>query len=115
DIGCGRGQAMMLLASRYPNSMFVGYDLSEEAICFAERETERRSLSNLNFLVKDLSHFHKEAIPQQFDLVTSFDSIHDQARPLNVLSGIARTLRNDGVYFMQDIHGSSDLYGNLDH
>jgi SAM-dependent methyltransferase len=33
DLGCGRGKALNLMARRFHNSRFVGYDLSEEAIC----------------------------------------------------------------------------------
>ncbi len=48
-------------------------------------------------------------------LVTTFDAVHDQARPGSVLQGIARTLKPDGVYLIQDFHGSSHLHNNLDH
>ncbi len=52
---------------------------------------------------------------EAFDLVTAFDAIHDQARPLNVLKGICRTLRSDGVYLMKDIRGSSHVRSNIGH
>jgi hypothetical protein len=39
--------------------------------------------------------------------VTAFDAIHDQARPDVVLRAVARALRPDGVFLMQDIRGSS--------
>ena len=42
-------------------------------------------------------------------------SIHDQAKPLNVLKGIHRTLKADGVYLMQDIRGSSHVYNDIGH
>lgn len=38
DLGCGRGKALNLMARVFPNSRFVGYDLSEEAIEFARSE-----------------------------------------------------------------------------
>lgn len=46
---------------------------------------------------------------EHFDFITSFDSIHDQGKPLNVLKGIHRALKKDGVYLMQDINGTSHL------
>lgn len=46
---------------------------------------------------------------------TTFDAIHDQSQPMNVLRGIHRSLKPDGVYLMQDIKGSSDVSNNLDH
>jgi hypothetical protein len=48
-------------------------------------------------------------------LIATFDAIHDQAKPLNVLRGIHRALRSNGIYLMQDIKGSSDIHKNLDH
>jgi ubiquinone/menaquinone biosynthesis C-methylase UbiE len=35
DVGCGSGRALNLLAHTFPNSSFVGYDFSEEAIARA--------------------------------------------------------------------------------
>ena len=44
-------------------------------------------------MVTDLSNFDEKAEDEAFDLVTTFDAIHDQAKPLNVLKGIHRTLK----------------------
>ena len=47
DVGCGRGRALNLLATWFPNSRFVGIDLSEEAIKFARLEAEQRGKSSM--------------------------------------------------------------------
>ncbi len=65
--------------------------------------------------MKDLTDFDQTAEPEAFDLVTTFDAIHDQAKPLAVLKGIRRSLRPGGVYLMQDIHGSSFVRKNMEH
>ena len=52
---------------------------------------------------------------RRYDLITTFDAVHDQARPAAVLEGIARALKDDGVYLMQDIAGSSHVHNNIDH
>ncbi len=52
---------------------------------------------------------------EDYDLVTAFDAIHDQAQPASVLAGIAKALRPDGVFLMVDIRASSRLEDNLDH
>jgi len=114
DIGCGRGKALIGMASKYPKSKFTGYDFSEEAISFANNEAKELGLDNINFIVKDMTNFDTEA-NEQFDFITTFDAIHDQAKPANVLKGIYKSLRNDGVYLMQDIAGSSEVHNNLDH
>jgi SAM-dependent methyltransferase len=115
DVGCGRGKAINLMTRTFPNSRFVGYDLSEEAITFARREAVVQRSRNVDFVTRDLSDFDKTAEPSAFDFVTSFDAVHDQARPLAVLRGIRRTLAPDGVYLAQDIKGSSHHHGDLDH
>ncbi len=115
DLGCGSGRALNLMAARFPNSTFVGYDLSEEAIATARREAEAGELTNVEFLVRDLSDFDHSAEPEAFDLVTTFDAVHDQGRPRALLKGIHRTLKQDGVYLMQDIQSSSELHNNLSH
>ena len=115
DAGCGRGRIALRLAELYPNSRFVGMDLSEEAILAARDEAAHKELRNVAFEVVDLSNFHLFAEPQSFDLITTFDAIHDQAQPLNVLKGIHRALKDDGVYLMQDISGSSHVHKDVDH
>ncbi|SDL82953.1 Methyltransferase domain-containing protein [Franzmannia pantelleriensis] len=115
DLGCGRGLALMKLAKHFPKSRFTGYDLSAEAIGWATEQAARRGLTNLRFEERDLSDFDRSAPAQCYDLVTTFDAIHDQAHPLNLLKGIRRTLREDGVYLAQDIHASSHHHGDRDH
>ncbi|MCK6478724.1 MAG: methyltransferase domain-containing protein [Planctomycetes bacterium] len=115
DLGCGRGRALLHLAARYPRSEFLGIDLSEEAVVWARARAAEAGLGNVRFEARDLSRFHEEAEPAAFGLVTTFDAVHDQAKPGNLLRGIRRTLRPDGHYLMQDIHGSSTVEGNMDH
>ena len=112
DIGCGRGRALQTLAGLFPHSRFVGYDLSNEAIAWANTESERLGLTNLKFQVQDAAQITEKG---QYDLILSFDAIHDQAQPQVVLQNIYRALRSDGLYLMQDIRASSHLENNLDH
>ena len=65
--------------------------------------------------MRDLSTFDVEAEPASFEFATTFDAVHDQARPLALTRGIRRLPTPDGVYLMQDIHGSSHVERNLDH
>ena len=115
DAGCGRGRILTRLAELYPRSHFVGVDLSREATGYARDKAEERGLKNVEFMAVDLSNFHTTAEPDAFDFVTTFDAIHDQAKPLNVLEGIHRTLKSDGVYLMQDISGTSHVHKDIEH
>jgi SAM-dependent methyltransferase len=115
DLGCGRGRALLMLAERFPNSRFLGYDLSTEAVSYASEQAAERGLGNARFETRDLSTFDVDAEPDSFELVATFDAVHDQARPLAMLRGIRRSLKAGGVYLMQDIQGSSYVHENMDH
>ena len=110
DVGSGSGRALNLMARTFPNSRFTGYDISEEAI--ARAEAEAQGLTNVRFEIKDAATLDEK---ERYDLITTFDAIHDQAKPAAVLEGIARALKPDGVYLMQDIAGSSHVHNNMEH
>jgi ubiquinone/menaquinone biosynthesis C-methylase UbiE len=112
DVGCGSGKAINLMAKSFPSSQFVGYDFSKEGIENAEREKESLGIANASFEQQDAANFDHE---DHFDLITAFDAIHDQANPEKVLENIRRSLKNGGVFLMQDIAGSSKLENNLEH
>jgi 2-polyprenyl-3-methyl-5-hydroxy-6-metoxy-1,4-benzoquinol methylase len=112
DVGCGSGRALNLMARTFPNSRFTGYDISEEGIARARDEAQEHGTTNARFEVKDVAKLDEEAA---YDLITTFDAVHDQADPAAVLKGIANALKDDGIYLMQDIAGSSHHHNNLDH
>ena len=62
--------------------------------------------------MRDASELEHE---ERFHLITAFDAIHDQARPDAVLAAIARALRPDGVFLMQDIAGTSRVEEDVKH
>jgi 2-polyprenyl-3-methyl-5-hydroxy-6-metoxy-1,4-benzoquinol methylase len=115
DVGCGRGRVLNRLAELFPRSRFVGMDLSADAITFARDEARQKGLGNSEFIAVDLSNFDESAEPESFDFITTLDAIHDQAKPLNVLAGIHRALKPEGVYLMQDISGTSHMDRDIEH
>lgn len=115
DVGCGRGRILNRLAALFPKSCFVGLDLSADAVDFARREAAAAGNSNVVFAVADLSDFDTAAPPALYDVITTFDAVHDQAKPLNVLKGIHRALKPDGTYLMQDISGTGHVRTDAEH
>lgn len=115
DLGCGRGNAINLMAKTFPKSNFLGYDLSEEAIEYAKAQAKKQALTNVSLVVRDLTDYNITAQQNKFDFVTTFDAVHDQARPDNLLRGIYKSLKDNGVYLMQDISASSEQHKNVDH
>lgn len=111
DVGCGSGYALIHMAKTYPNSRFTGYDLLPEAIERGRALAGESGLTNITFEPLDVSRLEDR---ERFDLITTFDAVHDQADPARVLSNIYTALKDDGVYFMQDIKGSSHVEKNMD-
>lgn len=112
DVGCGAGHAINLMARAFPNSRFVGFDFSEEAIEFGRREAAEWGLKNAAFEEKDAAAL---GISAKFDLITTFDSVHDQARPVEMLNSIYAALKPGGTYLCVDIAASSKLEENMEH
>jgi len=110
DAGCGVGEALIALASRYPASRFTGYDLCEDAIGRARDAVARQGLSNITFRMRDLTGFDEQS---RYDFITSFDAIHDQKDPQGLINGIYGALKSGGIYLVQDIGGSAHLENNL--
>ncbi|ASQ45792.1 class I SAM-dependent methyltransferase [Legionella clemsonensis] len=110
DIGCGYGNALTLMAKNFPNSQFTGYDLCKETIEHAQKIANENALTNIQFIQKDLSDWHEK---ENYDLITAFDVIHDQAKPAKVLKGVFNALKPDGVFLMQDIKSSSRVEKNI--
>src|SRR5215469_3345714 len=112
DVGCGSGHAVNLMAEAFPRSRFAGFDFSDPGLAAATAEAERKGLTNVRFDKRDAARLGETA---RFDFITTFDAVHDQARPDLMLAGIAAALRPGGVYLCVDISASSKLEENLDH
>lgn len=110
DAGCGSGHAVNLMARAYPSSRFTGYDFSTEGIATARSEAAAWGLANVRFEVADLATIRDR---RQYDLVTAFDAVHDQAHPALVLANVRSALRPGGVFLMVDIKASSNLEDNV--
>jgi ubiquinone/menaquinone biosynthesis C-methylase UbiE len=115
DVGCGRGKIITRLAELFPKSTFRGLDFSQAAIAYAHHEAAAKGLHNVEFVAADAARLGQRFVAGTFDLIATFDAVHDQARPLDVLRGIHRTLKPGGVYLMQEIKGASALERNLEH
>ncbi|HLZ69747.1 MAG TPA: class I SAM-dependent methyltransferase [Dehalococcoidia bacterium] len=110
DVGCGTGHAVNLMGRAFPVSSFTGFDIAADALALGEAEAREFGLPNVRFVRRDVAE-----LPAQppFDLITSFDAIHDQARPAAVLRGIRSALAPGGAYLMVEPRAGSNLEENL--
>ena len=111
DIGCGGGRAINLMGRAFPRSNFTGCDISHEGISSAKEEAKNMGLTNVHFEIKDALLVEDLG---KFDLITAFDTIHDQAQPTKVLKAIYESLNSGGFFLMQDIAASSKVEKNID-
>ncbi len=108
EVGCGTGTAATLVAQAFPNSTVHGFDVSEESIEQARRRGD--GVSNLEFHLRSVDDIPDDP---SFDLVTTFDVVHDLVDPLAGLRRIRQALAPDGIHLMMEPHASSDVGGNL--
>jgi 2-polyprenyl-3-methyl-5-hydroxy-6-metoxy-1,4-benzoquinol methylase len=101
DVGCGRGAAVLRLATMYPRSRFIGYDLHAGDIAFAAQAARTAGVAErVRFEVHDAA----TGIPGTFDVITTFDVIHDAVDPAGILGAIHTALAPDGRYVCVDIN-----------
>ncbi len=108
DVGCGSGNAAILMAGAFPKSHIEGFDVS--ALSIETARSRAAGLTNVEFHQKGV-----EAMPTEppFDLITTFDVIHDLADPLAGMRRIRAALAEDGAYLMMEPNASSNLEENL--
>jgi ubiquinone/menaquinone biosynthesis C-methylase UbiE len=110
DIGCGSGHAINVMAQAFPASRFTGIDFSDEGLGVGAAEAKRLGMTNATFLARDVAELD---MTDDFDVITAFDAIHDQAKPARVLENIYRALRPGGIFLMVDVKASSKLEDNV--
>jgi 2-polyprenyl-3-methyl-5-hydroxy-6-metoxy-1,4-benzoquinol methylase len=101
DVGCGRGRALSRLAAAFPRSRFVGYDLYEPAIRAARARMQQAGVADrVRLEVRDAA----QGLGERFDVVTTFDVLHDSADPRAIMSSVRSALASDGRYVCLEIN-----------
>jgi 2-polyprenyl-3-methyl-5-hydroxy-6-metoxy-1,4-benzoquinol methylase len=116
DVGCGRGRAIIKLAQAFPKSQFVGYDIFAPVIDDAKSQAALLGIldnNRLSFQQLDVSKGFPEGQQHCYDLITTFDVIHDMANPLDALRAIYQGLKPDGTYLWLEINSRDRLEDNI--
>jgi SAM-dependent methyltransferase len=110
DVGCGRGRALIKMASAFHNSRFVGFDVFGPALAVAADQASAAGVDDrVRFELRDVV----KGLPDRYDIITTFDVVHDAVEPLGLLGAIRRALRPDGIYICLDINCSHRLEENV--
>jgi len=110
DVGCGGGRVLIMLAQEFPKSRYVGIDIFEPVIKRARSNAEAAGVSHL-VRYKALDPLF--GMPDQYDLVTTFDVIHEAVNPLGLLQAIRKSLKPGGQYVCMDVNCKEALKKNV--
>ncbi|MCB0720120.1 MAG: methyltransferase domain-containing protein [Bacteroidetes bacterium] len=110
DVGCGYGASTIIMAKAYPNSTFVGYDYHDESIAKANAAAEAAGVSSrVTFKVAGSSDFGGGP----FDLITTFDCLHDMGNPAGAAAQIWQRLAPQGSWMIVEPFATDTVAGNL--
>lgn len=110
DVGCGSSRVLIMLAKAFPNSRYVGIDPFEPLIERAKVNAEAAGVSDLvSYKVLDSSF----GVFGQYDLVTTFNVIHEASNPVELLRAIRKSLRQGGRYVCVDVKCEEALEDNV--
>ena len=110
DVGCGAGVALLNMAKEYPNSQFFGYEISEHALARARENLSQALVENVS-----ICDVNENPLPtdQSFDLICTFDVVHDVPAPAQLLADIRNAIRPDGRWLCSDIRSFPTFAENL--
>ncbi|MGQ0520537.1 MAG: class I SAM-dependent methyltransferase [Actinomycetota bacterium] len=109
DVGCGQGRALIRLVQAYPGSEFVGYDVFAPNVERARANADAAGVAGrVRFELRDAA----AGLDGPFDVVTTWDVLHDAVDPSAILTSIRQALWDDGIYLCLDINCSDRLEEN---
>ena len=110
DIGCGLGASSRLMAEAYPRSKVTGFDYHKQSVELARHKAREAGLSDrLHFEVA-----HAAAFPGSgYDLVTTFDSLHDMGDPVGAARHVKQALAKDGTWLIVEPIAGDTVESNL--
>jgi methyltransferase family protein/winged helix-turn-helix protein len=109
DVGCGAGRAVIRLAQEFPLSTFVGVDAFPAQVERARAAAAQAGVGDrVSFEVVDASR----GLSDTYDVISTFDVVHDAVDPLALVTGIRRALADDGSYLMLEINCADEDHEN---
>jgi SAM-dependent methyltransferase len=109
DVGSGSGRAVIRLAQEFPQSTFAGFDVFPAQVERARAAAAEAGVADrVSFQVADAAR----RIPGTWDVISTFDVVHDAVDPDALVAGIRRSLADDGTYLMLEINCSDEHADN---
>jgi SAM-dependent methyltransferase len=110
DVGCGHGASSVLLAEAYPRTTIVGSDYHRESIDVSRRRADDAGVADqISFEVSTAQTFTGSG----YDLVATFDCLHDMGDPLGAARHIRDALAADGTWLIVEPYAGDAVSDNL--
>jgi SAM-dependent methyltransferase len=110
DVGCGLGVSTVLLAQAFPHSTFAGSDYHAASIDLARKRAADAG-------VEDRTTFEVAAAQEfpgsDYDLVATFDCLHDMGDPVAAARHVRDALAPDGTWLIVEPYATDTVAGNL--
>jgi ubiquinone/menaquinone biosynthesis C-methylase UbiE len=110
DIGCGYGASTVLLAEAYPAARILGSDYHRASIDTARKRAADAGVADrARFEVASAQTFSGTG----YDLIATFDSLHDMGDPSGAARHIRQALDTDGTWLIVEPLAADTLADNL--
>jgi len=110
DLGCGHGASTILLSGAFPNSTVTGFDIHQASIDIArKRAAEAGVADRVRFEVASAQDFPGT----QYDLVCTFDALHDMGDPVGAARHIRKALSPAGTWLIVEPMAGDRLEDNV--
>jgi SAM-dependent methyltransferase len=110
DIGCGHGASTIIMAQAFPRSTFLGSDYHADSIAAARRRAEEAGVSDrVRFEVAPAGSFTGSG----YDLVTTFDALHDMGDPVGAARHVRSAVADDGTWLVVEPMAGDHVQDNL--
>jgi 2-polyprenyl-3-methyl-5-hydroxy-6-metoxy-1,4-benzoquinol methylase len=110
DVGCGHGASSIVIAQAYPLSHVDASDAHDGSVAEARRLADAAGVGErVTFTTAAADSLSGTG----YDLVTSFDSLHDMGDPVAVARHIRGTLDPDGTWMIVEPRAGDSVPENL--
>jgi len=101
DVGCGDGWASISLAKSFPLTKIDAVDADSQSIDNARKNVHNEGLENRISLYQSL--IEKANFKEKYDLVMTFESIHDMPYPIEALQKMRDVVSMNGAVLIGDV------------
>ena len=110
DLGCGLGSSSVLMAQAYPQATVAGSDYHAESIDLARKKAAEAGVTDrVSFEVATAQTFGGTG----YDLVTTFDALHDMGDPVAAARRVREALADDGTWLLVEPNASDVVEENF--